>query len=196
MEDLGELAEFPDGTPVLKKAAGARLACVRRGSEVCVIDDRCPHEGYPLSTGTVRDGVLTCEWHNWKFDLSSGECTFGGEPVRRYPTRVENGRVHVDLAVDEAHETARITASLREGVKKGEPDRALRDALRLGGIGRGFSVLVADGAARAPWGFDHGLAVTADLAAWAAAGLVPEEEAYGASDFAIIELFSRIFVCR
>jgi hypothetical protein len=49
----------------------------------------------------VQEGVLTCQWHNWKFDLASGDCRFGGEPVRRYPTRVVAGRVELDLAVED-----------------------------------------------------------------------------------------------
>ena len=29
------------------------------------IANRCPHEGYPLSEGTLGPGcVLTCNWHN------------------------------------------------------------------------------------------------------------------------------------
>ena len=91
--DLGPLADFPEAAPVLRKAPGGhRYACVRAGAGVEAIDDRCPHQGYPLSQGRVQGGVLTCEWHNWKFELATGACTFGGEPVRRYPTRIEDGQ--------------------------------------------------------------------------------------------------------
>src|SRR5512136_3110678 len=92
--DLGPIEGFPEAAPALRKAGGARLACVRQGEAVHVVDDRCPHQGYPLSQGCVRDGVLTCQWHNWKFDLATGNNLFGGEPVRRYPARVVDGRVH------------------------------------------------------------------------------------------------------
>ena len=42
--------------------------------KVFAIDNRCPHEGYPLKEGTIddKDCVLTCQWHNWKFDLENG----------------------------------------------------------------------------------------------------------------------------
>ena len=49
-------------------------------------DNRCPHEGHPLSQGTLAEGcVLTCNWHNWKFDLEIGETMVGGDTQRRYP---------------------------------------------------------------------------------------------------------------
>jgi nitrite reductase/ring-hydroxylating ferredoxin subunit len=39
------------------------------------VDNRCPHMGFPLNRGTCDDGMITCPWHNARFDASSG-CTF------------------------------------------------------------------------------------------------------------------------
>jgi nitrite reductase/ring-hydroxylating ferredoxin subunit len=198
--DLGLLAEFPEGSLVLRKdAEGRRYACVREGGSVHAIDDACPHQGYPLSQGCVKGGVLTCEWHNWKFDLASGACTFGGEAVRRYPTHVEDGRVHLDRAIDRGAEARRLTASLREALVKDDAGRALREALRLGALGigagdpalgplaLGFELLARDGAERAEYGFDHGLALLADLVAWVERGVLGAEEAFVQAARAIAE---------
>jgi nitrite reductase/ring-hydroxylating ferredoxin subunit len=198
--DLGPLASFPEDAPVLRKdERGRRYACVREGDCVHAIDDRCPHQGYPLSQGTVREGVLTCEWHNWKFDLASGGCTFGGEPVRRYPTRIEGGRVHLDRAVDRGAEARRLTASLRQALARDDAGRALREALRLGdlgigladaGLGRlsvGFELLALDGAERGEYGFDHGLALLADLLSWVERGVLGGEEAFVLAARAVAE---------
>jgi nitrite reductase/ring-hydroxylating ferredoxin subunit len=43
--------------------------------EVFALDNRCPHLGFPLHRGSVRDHVLTCHWHHAHFDVASG-CTF------------------------------------------------------------------------------------------------------------------------
>lgn len=190
--DLGPLDAFAPGEPSLKKdASGRRFACVRDGDAVHAVDDRCPHQGYPLSQGEVRGGVLTCAWHNWKFELASGACTFGGEAVRRYPTRVEAGHVHLDVAVDRGAEVRRLVGSLRAALRRDETARALREGLRLGavglppgdgaslgGLGVAFEVLALDGAERAEYGFDHGLAVLADLCAWSDRGLIAPEESF------------------
>ncbi len=197
--DLGPIEEFPEGRPVLRKASGQRFACVRAGDGVSAIDDRCPHQGYPLSQGSCKDGVLTCEWHNWKFDLASGECTFGGEAVRRYPTRVEDGRVHLDMSIDTEREAARLRAGLAKALGRDEMGRALREALRLGEvtahpkaatlgtIASGLELVAQDGARRAEYGFDHGLAVLADLTTWAERGWVGREEAFVAAAHAVAE---------
>ena len=33
----------------------------------------CPHLMGPLFQGSVAGGAVTCPWHQWRFDLSSGE---------------------------------------------------------------------------------------------------------------------------
>src|SRR5262245_37202210 len=192
--DLGPTSDLPEGKPALRKGDGQRFVCVRQGDVVHALDDRCPHQGYPLSQGSVRDGVLTCDWHNWKFDLSNGGCTFGGEPVRRYSTRVEGGRVLLNVAIDTAGEARRLVAGLRHAVRDDEPARALREAIRLGALGispsweklgplyPAFEVLAKDGAERAQWGFNHSLAMLADICAWVERGLLPAEEAFVAAD--------------
>lgn len=198
--DLGPLDDFPEAAPVLRKDPGGhRYACVRAGASVEAIDDRCPHQGYPLSQGRVQDGVLTCAWHNWKFELATGACTFGGEPVKRYPTRIEGGRVHLDRAVDRGAEARRIMTSLRVALARDEMGRALRDGIRLGELGLAapgaplgplqlaLEVVARDGAERAEYGFDHGLAVLADLCSWAERGWVTPEEAFVQGAHAIAE---------
>ena len=197
--DIGPLSDIPEDRPVLRKAGGMRFACVRAGDAVHAIDDRCPHQGYPLSQGSCKEGVLTCEWHNWKFDLGSGECLFGGEAVRRYPTRIQDGRVHLHTAVDAEREAARLRTGLSQALMRDEMGRALREALRLGQVtehprsaelgplAAAFELVAKDGAQRAEYGFDHALAVFADLTSWIARGWIGAEEAFVAAMHAVAE---------
>ena len=87
------------GRPRVFKRPPLQVALFRVGERVFAVDNRCPHEGYPLAEGKV-DGacVLTCNWHNWKFRLEDGECLLGGDHVRAYPARVQDGHVWVDFA--------------------------------------------------------------------------------------------------
>lgn len=75
-----------------------QIAIFLSGDNVYACNNRCPHEGYPLSEGTLSDGcVLTCNWHNWKFDLESGVTMVGGDRLRRYPAKIDAGRVFIDI---------------------------------------------------------------------------------------------------
>ena len=76
------------GRKVVRKA-GKQVLLIGAGDRVFAIANRCPHEGYPLSEGTLGpDCVLTCNWHNWKFDLASGAALVGRDPVRTYAIEI------------------------------------------------------------------------------------------------------------
>ena len=74
-------------------ATGDRMvALFWHEGRVYAVDNRCPHMGFPLSRGTVRDGILTCHWHHAKFDLAGG-CTFDpfADDVAAYQVEVRDG---------------------------------------------------------------------------------------------------------
>jgi len=137
---------------------------------VHVVDGRCPHEGYPLSDALVDDGcVLTCAWHNWKFDLRTGDSTLGGEGVQRWPSRVVDGVVEADVqGPDPLADRAARFASLTVALTEGRLGRGLRDSLRL--LVAGVSAveicahIAQHDALYAEWGTTHALPVAADCA--------------------------------
>lgn len=144
-----------------------RLALFRTPRGVFATDNRCPHEGYALVRGDVKQGVLTCAWHNWKFDLESGQCLFGGENVRSYPVEIRNGIIHVDVH-DPAPEIVRpqLFRSLVEAMDDLDFGRIARDTMRLQRIDTPLPEIVREGvryaAPRAEYGWDHSLATLSD----------------------------------
>ncbi len=123
---------LPEGKPTLVKEGKRRLACVRRKGRVDAFEDACPHEGHPLSMGLVRDGVLTCPWHNWKFELDTGHCLFGGESARKVPCEVHEGEVFVGQTRE--GERARMVRDVRRSLFDGRVDGVVREGLRLAAL--------------------------------------------------------------
>jgi len=164
---VGHLAQFEPGGHTVK-VDRHQLAVLRvEGGDIHVIDNRCPHEGYPLAQGKLDQCVLTCAWHNWKFDVRDGRSVLGGEGVRVYPCRVREGALEVDLAdPDPAVLVPGLERSLREGLFQRDTGRAYRDGARLLSIGVPVSrllwIAVHDDAVRAEYGTTHVLAVAAD----------------------------------
>ncbi len=79
----GDIAR-PSCAPVVFRSGPRQLALFLAGDETHAIDNRCPPEGYPLAQGTVDEScVLTCNGHNWKFNLDDGRCLLGGDHGRR-----------------------------------------------------------------------------------------------------------------
>ncbi len=104
---------------------GRLLAVFRIGDEVVALDGACLHRGGPVAEGIVRDGVVTCPWHFWRYEVVSGELLGDrGQALRRYPTTVRDGIVHVDLPPPDLELSwkDRLLRAAREYEAHKEPD--------------------------------------------------------------------------
>jgi len=60
--------------PLARTVLGTPLCLFRDGAgRVGAMVDRCPHRNVPLSLGRLRDGLLECGYHGWRFD-GTGAC--------------------------------------------------------------------------------------------------------------------------
>ena len=100
------------------RVAGHSLALFFHEGRVHAVDNRCPHMGFPLHRGTLRDGILTCHWHHARFDLESGG-TFDqfADEARVFPVQVRDGEVWVDLS-PRGNRAAYLRRRLREGLER------------------------------------------------------------------------------
>lgn len=90
----GGVKDFPEDRGVA--IAGGRAVVVRVGDEVFAYRNECLHQASPLEGGLVKDGVLTCPLHFWRYDAATGaKC---GDPrlqLESYPVEVVSGSVRV-----------------------------------------------------------------------------------------------------
>ena len=81
---------------------GRSYAVFEADGELHVTDGACPHNGGPLAEGLVRDGVVTCPWHWYSYELATGRCrTAAGYELRRYPVVLVGGRPHAAIPAPE-----------------------------------------------------------------------------------------------
>lgn len=81
------------------------VLAVRRGGQMHVYLNRCPHNNSPMEYMRHRflsqDGSqIMCYAHGARFDIASGVCTDGpckGESLTGIPARVEQGAVLIPL---------------------------------------------------------------------------------------------------
>lgn len=68
-------------------------------TRIAVFRNECVHQGLSLDGGSCSGGVITCPWHGFRFDASSGEClTAPNAQLSQVPTRVEDGHVWIRAA--------------------------------------------------------------------------------------------------
>ena len=99
---VARLDEIPPGSSRRVYASGDPVALFNVAGRVFAIGNRCPHARASLSEGAVdpANGVVTCPWHDGRFDLGSGRL-LGGPPtasVPWYPVRIEDGVVMIGPA--------------------------------------------------------------------------------------------------
>ncbi len=83
------------GERALVEVDGEPVAVFRSEGRVHAVANACPHEGNPLVEGDVLGPTLVCAYHGWRFDLETGACVVGDEPVRRYPAEERDGAVWI-----------------------------------------------------------------------------------------------------
>ena len=69
---VARVGDIPAGEGRTSEAGGRLVAVFFDGESYSAIDDLCPHMGASLGTGPLRDGVVTCPWHAWRFRLCDG----------------------------------------------------------------------------------------------------------------------------
>ena len=115
------------------RIAGRQIALFHTADGLKASDNRCPHEGYPLSEGSLSaDCILTCNWHNWKFNLDTGDNLYGGDRLRTYPVEVRGDEIWIDiteLPYEERYNA--IVNSLHDAFDDYSYDRIGREIARL-----------------------------------------------------------------
>jgi nitrite reductase/ring-hydroxylating ferredoxin subunit len=117
------------------EAAGGRLSVTVKkytvaifiyDSKVYAVDNRCPHMGFPLNQGTVKDGILTCHWHHARFDLMNGGTfdLWAGD-VTSFPVEIRNeNEIWIDVSaavVDNTDSYHHNQTLLLNGLKRNIP---------------------------------------------------------------------------
>ncbi len=118
---------------IVVKAKGKQIVLFKTDDKIHACNNRCPHEGFPLSEGSLSDGcILTCNWHNWKFNLEDGNTLVGGDQLRTYKTRITEGDIYVDIQDPPKEQLIeKALKNLKASFRRQEYDRMAREISRL-----------------------------------------------------------------
>lgn len=93
-----KLSDLPVGEKKMVMVSGQDVLVCNVDGKVSAISNSCAHQGGPLSEGTMSGKIVTCPWHHWKFDVTTGDCTVVvGMDVNSYPTKVEGDDILVEV---------------------------------------------------------------------------------------------------
>ena len=95
----GRVSDIPEGGLRRLELDGQKLILHRRGAVVSCLQNACAHLGFPIDDGAVEDGIITCPYHGFRYDLASGECLTAPEvQLQPHAVRVIGEQVEVRLS--------------------------------------------------------------------------------------------------
>jgi nitrite reductase/ring-hydroxylating ferredoxin subunit/Fe-S cluster biogenesis protein NfuA len=95
-----KLHDIPEGGVKASVLDGEKILLSRRGSIVTCFQNSCAHLGLALDDGEVANGIITCPYHGFQYDLASGEClTAPAVQLQPHAVRVMGNRVEVRLQI-------------------------------------------------------------------------------------------------
>ena len=94
-----KLPEVPAGTIREIQVEGKTVALANVAGKFFAINYTCLHRGGPLGQGSLQDKIVTCPWHGWEYDVTTGKVVQNpGQGVACYPTEVRGDEVWIDIA--------------------------------------------------------------------------------------------------
>jgi nitrite reductase/ring-hydroxylating ferredoxin subunit len=96
---VAHIGEIPSGQGRQVTVDGRWVALFNVGGAFHALDSLCLHRGGPLAEGPIANGMVTCPWHGWQYDIATG--TMIQDPkvgVTRHEARVVGDEIQVRLA--------------------------------------------------------------------------------------------------
>lgn len=91
-------SDVDPGMGVVSEIEGKSVAIFNVDGSFYAINNICPHKGGPLGEGELEGCVVTCPWHAWQFDVTTGKNTENENlQCASYPVKVEGDIVYVEL---------------------------------------------------------------------------------------------------
>ena len=95
---IASVSDVPPGSSKEVMADDRVVALFNVDGKFYALDGVCPHAGGPLGEGTLRGTTVTCPWHGWQFDVSTGQnCLNPRVSHPCFPVNVEGSDVLVEL---------------------------------------------------------------------------------------------------
>ena len=94
--NIGKVNDVEEGKGKVVEVNGKTLALFKKDGKFYAIENTCLHRGGPLGEGELNDKVVTCPWHGWQYNVTTGDSDTGAH-VDTYKVTVEGEDIFVEV---------------------------------------------------------------------------------------------------
>ena len=88
--------ELKPGECKVVEAMGREIALYNVNGVFYATDNSCQHQGGPLGEGDLNGKIVTCPWHAWEYDVTTGENTFNADcKLETLEVEIEGDKIKV-----------------------------------------------------------------------------------------------------
>ena len=75
------LEELPEAAGKEFLVDGRVIAVFRTSEGLQAVDGMCAHQGGPIAQGQLDHNCVTCPWHGWQYDVTTGNNMLTGKKM-------------------------------------------------------------------------------------------------------------------
>ena len=95
---VASTSDIPAGEGLAVEVEDKAIAIFNVDGNFHAMDNTCKHQGGPLGEGTLDETTVTCPWHGWEYDVSTGAClTNPAVSQIQYTVKVEGDDILVEI---------------------------------------------------------------------------------------------------
>ena len=91
------ISEVQPGTGKTVNIDGEAIAVFNVDGNFYAISNTCAHRGGPLGEGDLSGKEVTCPWHGWSYDVTTGNATHTAASVKAYQVKIEGNDVLISV---------------------------------------------------------------------------------------------------
>lgn len=95
---VAKVAELKEGEGLVVQAENEEIALFSIKGRIHACTNTCPHRGGPIGEGSLVGTVVTCPWHGWEFDVTTGAMPANTNmKIPTYPVHVDGEDIKVEV---------------------------------------------------------------------------------------------------
>ena len=95
---VASASEIQPGGRLVVEAGGKQIAIFNVNGKLVACDNVCLHRGGPLGEGDIEELIVTCPWHGWQFDVTTGvNPQMPAAKLETYPVQLADGQVQIGI---------------------------------------------------------------------------------------------------